>query len=49
MTTPNLWDQLEQAFNEQLAGTTPPKPVDPLPARDATPAPTWPKREGREL
>lgn len=45
----DMWEQINRAFAEQMAGTTAPRPPDPLPARDSTPVPQWPAREGREL
>ena len=38
--------RLEQDFAEQIAGTTPPNKPDPLPTREATPVPEWPKKDG---
>ena len=31
---------------DQEAGTTPPTKPDPLPTREATPVPEWPKKDG---
>lgn len=39
--------RLERDFAEQIAGTSPPtKPDPPLPTREATPVPEWPKKDG---
>ena len=40
--------RLERDFAEQIAGTTPPTKPDPLPTREATPVPEWPRNEGVE-
>jgi len=44
----DLFEQLQQDLNEQLAGTTPPVEF-PKQAQPPMPAPLWPQTEGREL
>lgn len=41
--------ELDRLFSEQLAGLTLPKPVQPLPTKDATPVPEFKNREGVDL
>lgn len=44
-----LFQHLETAFAEQIAGSTHPRRPAAIPSADATPVPKWPAREGREL
>lgn len=44
----DLFEHLARAFNEQLAGTTPPTPI-PANQQPPMPLPVWPQREGQEL